>query len=417
MGLLIYVERDELVATFEGLVSSTPFVRNVAGILNTLEEQLNTPVDIEFAHDGTSFYLLQCRPQSHAEDAAPAPIPKDASEEDIVFSADRYVSNGWVPDVTHIVYVDPARYGELGSRADLLAVGRAVGRLNRVLPKRQFILMGPGRWGSRGDVKLGVSVTYADISNAAMLIEIARKTGRYLPDLSFGTHFFQDLVESRIRYLPLYPDDEGIVFNEHFLLAADNLLAHLVPEFEHLAETVRVIDVSAAAGGRVLRVLMNADLDEALGLLMPPEDRAAVRAEMETGVERRPTHYWRWRLRMAERIAAALSPERFGVEALYVFGSTKNATAGPGSDIDLLVHFTGSEEQRRALVEWMEGWSLCLGEMNYLRTGYKTEGLLDVHIVTDEDISRRTSYAAKIGAVTDGARPLSLKECAKPPSN
>ena len=76
--------------------------------------------------------------------------------------------------------------------------------------------MGPGRWGSRGDIKLGVSVTYSDINNTAVLIEIARQKGNYVPDLSFGTHFFQDLVEADIRYLPLYPDDARVVFNEAF---------------------------------------------------------------------------------------------------------------------------------------------------------------------------------------------------------
>ena len=60
----------------------------------------------------------------------------------------------------------------------------------------------------------------------------------------------------------------------------------------------------------------------------------------------------------------------------------------------------------QSLTEWLEGWSLCLGEMNYLRTGYKTEGLLDVHIVTDEDIAAQKPFAAKIGAVTDAAGPL-----------
>ena len=84
-------------------------------------------------------------------------------------------------------------------------VGRAVGRLNKLLPKRQFILIGPGRWGSRGDIRLGVPVTYSEINNTAMLIEVARQKGNYLPELSFGTHFFQDLVEASIRYLPLYP--------------------------------------------------------------------------------------------------------------------------------------------------------------------------------------------------------------------
>ena len=95
---------------------------------------------------------------------------------------------------------------------------------------------------------------------------------------------------------------------------------------------------------------------------------------------------------MAEQIAQNTDPEKFGVHAMYVFGSTKNATAGPGSDIDLLVHLRGNDEQRARLVAWLEGWSLCLGEVNYLRTGYRSPELLDVHIVTDEDISRRTSF-------------------------
>ena len=111
---------------------------------------------------------------------------------------------------------------------------------------------------------------------------------------------------------------------------------------------------------------------------------------------------------MAERIASAVDPNRFGVKAIYVFGSTKNATAGPGSDIDLLVHFQGTPEQRHELLGWLEGWSLCLAEMNFQRTGYRTDGLLDVHIVTDDDIAKKTSYAVKIGAATDPARLLPI---------
>jgi pyruvate,water dikinase len=118
---------------------------------------------------------------------------------------------------------------------------------------------------------------------------------------------------------------------------------------------------------------------------------------------------------MAERIAAQVDAARFGVVAMYVFGSTKNATAGPGSDIDMLVHFNGTDEQRRDLIHWLEGWSLCLAEVNYLRTGYRTHGLLDVHIVTDEDIAKRTSYAVKIGAITDPARELPLTRREPPP--
>lgn len=113
---------------------------------------------------------------------------------------------------------------------------------------------------------------------------------------------------------------------------------------------------------------------------------------------------------MAQRLAAVLDPQRFGVRALYLFGSTKNASAGPASDLDLLVHLetAATSEQRRSLAEWLEGWSLALAEMNFLRTGYKSEGLLDAHYVTDADIARGDSYAAKIDAVTDAARALPL---------
>jgi len=100
--------------------------------------------------------------------------------------------------------------------------------------------------------------------------------------------------------------------------------------------------------------------------------------------------------------------ERFGVAALYLIGSTKNANAGPSSDIDLVVHFKGDDVQRRELLSWLDGWSLSLGEMNYLRTGYSTGGLLDIHLITDEDLEKRTPFAAKIGAVTDPARQLAL---------
>ena len=81
-----------------------------------------------------------------------------------------------------------------------------------------------------------MNVTYSDISNTAVLIEIARRTGKYLPDLSFGTHFFQDLVEASIRYLPLYPDEPGIKFNEKFLLNSDNILTDLLPKYAHLKD-------------------------------------------------------------------------------------------------------------------------------------------------------------------------------------
>ena len=255
------------VVTFEGLRTNTPFVEHIRTILTVLEEAIQTPVDIEFASDGQNLYLLQCRPQSQASGDEAAPIPRDIPSDKIIFSANKYVSNGTIPDITHVVYVDPLAYQAIEDRETLLNVGRAVGKLNAMLPKRKFILLGPGRWGSRGDLKLGVNITYSDINNTAALIEVAIKKGDYLPDLSFGTHFFQDLVEAAIRYLPLYPDSAGVVFQQDFFTRPPNALPDLAPEYASLHDVIKVIDVPKVTDGQVLRLAMNADLDEAMAYL------------------------------------------------------------------------------------------------------------------------------------------------------
>ena len=401
-------EKDDLIVTFDGLLSTSTFKAQTKAILNLLEEKLGMAVDIEFAHDGQHLYLLQCRPQSNAPDAAPSPIPQDVPPENMIFSANKYISNGIVPDISHIVYVNPARYSELESKEDLIDVGRAISRLNKLLPKRQFILMGPGRWGSRGDLKLGVKVKYSDINNTAILIEIAHQKGDYTPDLSFGTHFFQDLVEAQIRYIPLYPDDTSVAFNQKFLDRKSNLFTELVPEYSRLAEAINVIDVPAESNGQVLRVLMNAELDEAVGILSNPQESPEGGNIFSVSVERQPDTNWRWRFKMAEEIAKKLSPERFGVKAFYLIGSTKNATATSASDINILVHVIGNEKQRAELKAWLDGWSACLAKMNYLRTGYRTDSILDVHLITDKQIAEGNSYATKIGAITDAAKRLPL---------
>lgn len=396
---------DGLVVTFEGLLSEGRFVARMRALLDLLRTKLGTAVDVEFACDGEDLYLVQCRPQGATSAAAPSAIPRDVPPERLIFTAHRYVSNGQVGDVTHVVYVDPEAYGRLPLDR-LRDVGRAVGRLNRLLPRRQFVLIGPGRWGSRGDARLGVPVSYADISHSAVLVEVARRRGGYVPDLSFGTHFFQDLVESAIRYLPLYPDDPEVVFNERFFAESDNVLAELAPELAELAPVVRVIDVARATGGLVLRVLMNGDADEALGMLAPPARAGSpfAPAVAEAAAE----EPWRWRQRLAERLAARLDAERFGVRAVYLFGSTQRATATAASDVDLLFHVDGDPGRRAALEAWLEGWRQALAETGPQRAGGDRVGLVHAHFVTDEEVAAGTGYAARIGAPGDPARPLAL---------
>ncbi len=117
--------------------------------------------------------------------------------------------------------------------------------------------------------------------------------------------------------------------------------------------------------------------------------------------------YWKWRFNMAEKIASCTDFNYYGIRALYLIGSTKEATAGPASDIDLLVHFTGDKFQEKLLRSWMSGWSYALNENNFEKTGYDdAEGLIDLHIITDDDIKKKTSFAVMIGNINNPARLL-----------
>jgi len=408
-------ENEYVIPTFEGLMSSeTGFLKTMRHLLALLEKECGFPVDIEFAADGDHLYLLQCRAQSSWEQTEAVHLTERPEPDDILFTADKYISDGFIREIAHIVYVDPMEYDSLKEMKDLVAVGKTVGRLNSILSKKSFVLMGPGRWGSRGDIKLGVQVTYSDINNTAALIEMAFRKGSYVPDLSFGTHFFQDLVEAGIRYLPLYPDDSNVIFRREFFEESENALCQLLPDCTGLNHVVKVIDVKASTGGRILRIAMSGDEGEAIAYLVSEDDSSQEESGLLphtrlTSVSN-PDEHWLWRQRMAENLASEIDPDKYGVKGIYLFGSTKNATAGPCSDIDLLIHTNGDDRTRELLTSYLHGWDVCLCEINYIRTGFKTEHLLDVHIITDSDIKKKQSYAIKIGSVADPARPLAMKE-------
>src|SRR5215471_2162956 len=97
-----------------------------------------------------------------------------------------------------------------------------------------------------------------------------------------------------------------------------------------------------------------------------------------------PEH-WRWRQRFAERIAATIDPIRFGVQAVYLFGSTEAGNAEVGSDIDLIVVRDGNDQQQRDLQVWLDGWSLCLAEVSFQLYGVPSQGLLDVKYLDREE--------------------------------
>jgi hypothetical protein len=116
---------------------------------------------------------------------------------------------------------------------------------------------------------LGVRVGYSDINNTSLLVEIARARDGYVPEVSFGSHFFQDLIESDIHYLALYPSAAAENFNEAFFKQAPNVLAELEPELAGLEHVVRVVDIPRVSGGLLLNVDMDEEKQEALGYLAP----------------------------------------------------------------------------------------------------------------------------------------------------
>ncbi len=269
---------DEYVLTFNTLTRDRRFVDLMRGALQRLEATYGRPVDMEFTIDIVPNYpqtdyrlhVLQCRPLSQRAEGGPVTIPRDIPPEDILFTSHHLVPDGRADNVRYIVYVDPQRYYTLHDMTVRQELARAVGRLNKRLEDERFILMGPGRWGS-ANIELGVHVTYADIFNTKVLIEMAVAHNGHMPELSYGTHFFQDLVEAGIHSLALRigPGPGGSRFNWAFFADTPNALADLLPSEAGLADVLKVIDLDALpGGGRRLQVLMDGHHDEAIGYLI-----------------------------------------------------------------------------------------------------------------------------------------------------
>lgn len=265
-GATVRAEPEDLFITFDKLLSGTSFAEAVRRMLVRLEEVYGTPVDVEFASDGQYFYLLQCRALAFGEITGIVKVPEDVADQDRIFSACQYVRTALVGNIEYVVYVNSHVYDRVETLDERIEIGRVVGRLNQALADKRFILVGPGRWGSN-DIQLGVRVGYADINHTRMLVEVARDKSGYIPEVSFGTHFFQDLVEAGIAYLPLYPDDPRNHFNDDFFQHSPNVLPEILPADAAYGRFVRVMHVPSYANGRLLHVAMDGETDRALAYL------------------------------------------------------------------------------------------------------------------------------------------------------
>jgi len=273
---------EKMVLTFDNLLKNTSFVSIMQTILKKLERHYQTPVDVEFAIDiipgypypDFKIYILQCRPLSEHPYMAEVVYPNNVPEEDILFTANKWITSGCVSDIKYIVYVDPEAYDQLSDYTVKIEIGRAVGRINKALEGETFILLGPGRWGS-SNIDLGVRITYGDIYNTAILGEIATTHGHEAPEVSYGTHFFQDLVEATIYPLPLYPDRKGTIFRQDFFKMAKNSLSTISPNDTQLSNYIKIIDVPLMSRGKLMEVVMVGEQERAIGYLKDPNMNGA----------------------------------------------------------------------------------------------------------------------------------------------
>jgi hypothetical protein len=182
-------------------------------------------------------------------DTGPIKIPADLPAERVLFRSNRTISGGLTPPLRYLLFVDPLRYAAAASLELRKTIGRIVGKINEQpsVKSNGVIMMGPGRWGSN-NIDLGVNVTYADINNTKVLVEMASEEAGQLPEVSYGTHFFLDLVEANIIYMPVYPGDPEAAFNRTLFDSLPNVLTDLLPEAGRYREVVRVFDLPKSTG-------------------------------------------------------------------------------------------------------------------------------------------------------------------------
>jgi hypothetical protein len=255
---------DGWVLDFGKLLSETPFVAYMREMLGILRDAYDYPVDAEFTAnflpDGRCLVnLVQCRPLQVKEGGNIVDPPKRIARSALLLeSRGPVIGQSSLSRLDRVIFVDPAAYSALPQR-DRPSVGRLIGRIVHLPPEggeRNTLLLGPGRWGT-STPSLGVPVSFAEIDAVSAICEIIGVGMPVVPDVSLGTHFFNDLVESNMLYLAVHPTRRGDSLNLKFLTFAPNRLAGLLPEDAEWEGVVRVIDFPGAGDGR--RLYLNAD--------------------------------------------------------------------------------------------------------------------------------------------------------------
>ncbi len=253
--------KEMWVLTLDNFLTETLFLGVMKRLLACLEKGYENPVDIEFTvnfnHAGDlQVNLVQCRPFQPGGSGGKVDMPEQIDPEKLIIgTAGDFMGGSVSMPIASIVYVDPAAYISL-SVSERYSVARLVGKLNKQFAHRDkmpILLLGPGRWGTHSP-EMGVPVTFSEINNFTAIGEISYQDGSLVPDLSFGSHFFQDLIETRIFYIGIYPEKPSVVFNAGWIDRQENILENILPVEPHGDKAVKVIDT------RSMDLVLRADM-------------------------------------------------------------------------------------------------------------------------------------------------------------
>ncbi|MBR5961107.1 MAG: phosphoenolpyruvate synthase [Clostridia bacterium] len=233
-----------------GLVRNREMMEKMQRMMHLIQKEYGEPVDIEFTINVSEsreymINLLQCRPLQVFKDGGGVAVPENVSAEDILLET-RHASMGLSREVKLdlIAYVDPVKYYQLPYN-EKTAIAALIGRINwkyRDTGKHMMLLV-PGRIGTSSP-ELGVPTAFSDISGFDAVCEIAESRAGYNPELSYGSHIFQDLVEAQILYTAVFPGERTIHFRPELLRQVPNLIGE-IPGGEEKQDVVCLADVSA----------------------------------------------------------------------------------------------------------------------------------------------------------------------------
>jgi hypothetical protein len=266
----------KLAITYDHLLQRTAFATRLAKMLQLLEQQFFSPVDVEFTvqiPDPFSYpaevkiSLLQCRPQSSLKSTYQVYLPENLEDQDIIFSSHFIVPQGYLSDIRHVIFIPPEKYYGLPTFSMRNELGHVIGRLNAALQAKTFICVGPGRWGTN-NADLGVLVGYADICNAGALVELSGQDVGPAPEPSLGTHFFQDLMEASIFPVAVNLDKQETLFKREFFYDTPNCLQDYLVVSPEQADRIRLIRVSAFRPGYHLELVLDDEKGQSTAYLV-----------------------------------------------------------------------------------------------------------------------------------------------------